>query len=104
MNDGFREKLNPSYRLNLLACLRANGCRALVQRCGIGEATLLLVEAGQIVQHVRDLRIVRTERLFEHGHRALEQRVGGGLTTLVELDTGAVARRERGPWVVGTGV
>src|SRR6202035_2095942 len=49
-------------------CLLSNGHRALKELFGIGIATLMLVETGQVLQNVREIRMVRTERLLEGGH------------------------------------
>jgi hypothetical protein len=53
-----------------------------------GIATLILVETGQVLQNVREIRMVRTERLLEGCHRPLEKPLGIGVTPLTRVKRG----------------
>ena len=56
--------------------------RALVERLGLGIATLVVVKRRQIVQRCRDIGMIGTERLFPDRQRALVERLGFGVATL----------------------
>ena len=56
---------------------------ALVQRLGIGIATLGSIKHCQIVQRRRDIGMIGTKRLFVYRQRALVERLGIGIATLV---------------------
>src|SRR5258706_15464837 len=51
--------------------LRADGHRSLQNLAGVGVAALILVEMGQVLQHIREIRMIRTERVPEGRHRLL---------------------------------
>src|SRR5258708_37918325 len=61
-------------------CLLANGHRPLEKLFGIGVAPLILVERGQVFHHIREIRMVRTERLLQGGDRPLANQIVIGAT------------------------
>ena len=62
---------------------------------GIGIATLVLVETGQVFQDIREIRMVRTERFLVGGHRALVKPLGIGVTPLARVKRGQIVQRLR---------
>jgi hypothetical protein len=73
------------------ARLLANGHRALQERFGVSVTILIAVERGQVVQRLRDVRMIGTDRFLSQGQRPLEQRLGFGVTTLLAVDEPARA-------------
>ena len=61
--------------------------RALVERLGIGIATLGVVKPRQIVQRHGDIGMIGTKRLFLIASAALVERLGIGIATLVSYSS-----------------
>ena len=56
--------------------------RPLVERLGVGIATLGLVKLRQIVQRRSDIGMIGTERFLADRQRSLVERLGVGVATL----------------------
>ena len=56
--------------------------RSLVERLGVGVATLVIVKHRQIVQRRSDIGMIGTERFLSDRQRPLEERLGVGIATL----------------------
>ena len=82
--------------------LVGNRERALEQRLGFGGAILPAVERGEVVQRLRDVRMVGTDRFLRKGERPLEQRLGFVIAMLIAIHIGQVAQRDREVRMVGT--
>jgi hypothetical protein len=52
-------------------CFLVDRQRSLVERFGIGVATLARIEESQIVERCRDIGMVRSERFFPDRRRSL---------------------------------
>ena len=73
--------------------LLADRQRSLVQRLGVGVATLILVERSQVVQRIRDIGMIGTEGFLLDRQRSLIQRLGLGVATLILVELSQIVQR-----------
>src|SRR5665213_4230472 len=77
--------------------------RDRVKRRGIGEATLVVIEFGQIVEALRDTEIAGAKRLLVDRQRALVEWLGVGVTALIVVEQRQTTEAGRGLGAVGAG-